>query len=219
MRRHSIFLLGLIFFISCKQAQKQHPESAQGQYETPAHETIHPLTASFWRLYENEMIYGEKHHISSKNQSLCYYPDGRLFFNGVYGSWVLDDEVVKHQLNREDEVAMNFGGDFIIENLTDSSLVITKLMDSKGEMKRRMYFKASKTLTPNPQPHSGAPYHFLGELNQQLLDSLHAMSKAALFDAGFTILRNDMIHILKEDTLHIIGLNQSENWYQKQALN
>jgi len=86
---------------------------------------------------------------------------------------------------------------------------MTKLLTSSNDMKRTLYLKSSTILTQSEQPNSGGPYIYNGTLDQMIIDSLSNMDSDELFNAGFTVLQNNMIHIFTPDSLYVIKLNSN----------
>lgn len=145
---------------------------------------------------------------------MCYYPDGTFFYNGSTGTWeILKDKYIVHELDKEAKDDLNFGGIFSVIELSNSSLTLTKLLTSSHDMRRTLFLKSSSVLTRNGQPNSGGPYRYEGYPDDATLDSISNMDSDALFDAGFTILQNNMIHIMTPDTLYVIRLDAKNERY------
>ena len=173
-------------------------------------ERIQQLTSEYWRIYQDDVENRGTTRSTKKNISFCYYPNGTFFYNGASGKWrILENRYIEHTLDAEDLNRLNFGGIFSVLRLTESNLVLTKLLTSSHDMKRTILLKSSTTLTKTEQPNSIGPFYFNGAINQQILDSLHMMNTDELFDAGFNILPNNTVHLLTPDSLYVIRINSN----------
>ncbi len=166
------------------------------------------LTSGYWRVYQDEVESRGQKMSTPKNTSMCYYPDGTFFYNGSAGTWkILDDRYITHQFDEKGaQERLNFGGVFSVTGLNDSTLTLTKLLTSSHDTKRTLHLKPSNTLTETEQPNSGGPYFYNGQLSQSTVDSLSRMDADELFDAGFTVLPNNTVHIIAPDSLYVIRL-------------
>ena len=127
----------------------------------------------------------------------------------------MGNSYIEHKLDKEAKDDLNFGGIFSVTELNNSTLTLTKLLTSSHDMKRTLYLKSSTILTKTKQPNSGAPYFYEGTLNESTIDSLSMMDSDELFNAGFTILPDNMIHIIASDTLYVIRLKATSNRYER----
>ena len=170
------------------------------------------LTSGFWRVFKDEMESGGKTASCPKNISICYYSDGTFFYNGSTGSWeVVEGRYIQHKLKKEDQERLNFGGIFSVTEISDSTLALTKLLTSSHDMKRTLYLKPATILTKTEQPNSGGPYFYDGTFDALAMDSLSKMENDELFNAGFTILGSNMVHIMTPDTLYVIRLKSDKH--------
>ena len=170
------------------------------------------LTSGYWRVFKDEMESGGKTASSPKNISMCYFADGTLFYNGSTGTWeIVEGRYIQHKLKKEDQERLNFGGIFSVTEISDSTLALTKVLTTSHDMKRTLYLKSSTILTKTEQPNSGGPYFYDGTLDALAMDSLSNMEPDELFDAGFTILGNNMVHIMTPDTLYVIRLKSNKH--------
>lgn len=170
------------------------------------------LTSGYWRVFKDDMESGDKTASSPKNISMCYYADGTFFYNGSTGTWeVVEGRYIRHKLKKEDQERLNYGGIFSVTELTDSTLTLSKLLASSHDMKRTLYLKPSTILTKTEQPNSGGPYFYDGTLSESAMDSLSNMEPDELFNAGFTILGNNTVHIMTPDTLYVIRLKSNKH--------
>ncbi len=174
-------------------------------------ESLEILTSGYWRVYSDELESRGTTISTHKNISMCYYPNGTFFYNGAMGTWkVLEERYIEHKLNDKDaEDRLNFGGIFSLAELDYSKLVLTKLLTSSHDMKRTLYLKSSTILTKTEQPNSGGPYFSEGTVDQVTIDSLSKMNSEELFNAGFTILGSNMIHIIAPDSMYVITLKSN----------
>tara|TARA_Y100001949_G_C15921460_1_gene301462 strand:- start:52 stop:498 length:447 start_codon:yes stop_codon:yes gene_type:complete len=140
------------------------------------------------------------------NISVNYLDDGRFFYNGAWGNWsLLKNELVDHSLSPPSfETKYNFGGEFRITSLTDSTLVLTKNLTTSGNLNRIIYLKASNKLTLTEQNKIESAYIYNGILTREVIDSIKNMTKSELFDAGLNILGGGHVHILTPDSLYFI---------------
>ncbi len=183
-------------------------------------EKLDMLTSGYWRVFREETEIRGTSKVTPLNISMCYYPDGTFFYNGSTGTWkVREGRYIDHQLDKEVIDQLNFGGIFAVSELSDSTLTITKLLTTSHDMKRTQYLKASTVLTRNRQSKSGNPYSYPGTLSEATIDSLCNMDSVQLFNAGFTILPNNMIYIMATDTMHILRLNVTNNRHQSFPMN
>ncbi|MEQ8533400.1 MAG: hypothetical protein RIB86_16210 [Imperialibacter sp.] len=165
------------------------------------------LTGGYWRVFE-DATENKGHTLPSPmNVSLSYYPDGKFFYNGSFGSWkVIDDKYIEHTFDdKADQDKLNFGGIFSLTELSSTSLRLTKLLTTTHDMKRTMQAKSSTVLTKSRQLSNGLPYMYDGKLDQETVDSLSMMSAEELFNAGFTLSGNS-IHIFSTDSIYVIRL-------------
>ncbi|MEQ9098320.1 MAG: hypothetical protein RIF36_23265 [Imperialibacter sp.] len=165
------------------------------------------LTGGYWRVFE-DATENKGHTLSSPmNVSLCYYPNGKFFYNGSFGCWkVIDDKYIEHTFDdKADQDKLNFGGIFSLTELSSTSLRLTKLLTTTHDMKRTMQAKSSTVLTKSRQLSNGLPYMYDGKLDQETVDSLSMMSAEELFNAGFTLSGNS-IHIFSTDSIYVIRL-------------
>lgn len=174
------------------------------------------LTSGYWRVFQSDVKSRESTRSNPKNISMCYYPDGTFFYNGSTGTWkILKDRYIAHQLDKEAIEVLNFGGIYSVTKLNDSTLTLTKLLTSSRDMKRVLHLKSSTILTKTKQPNSGSPFIYEGILSESTIDSLSIMNSDELFNAGFSILPNNKIHIVASDTLYMITLNATNNRYER----
>lgn len=169
------------------------------------------LTSGYWRVFKDDIESRGSVISTSKNVSMCYYSDGTFFYNGSTGTWeILEDRYIEHQFhNKEEQDRLKFGGVFSITELDNSTLTLTKLLTSSHDMKRTLHLKSSTILTKKEQPNSGGPYFHDGALDESTIDSLSNMDSDELFNAGFTIVGNNMIHIITPDSLYAIKLKRN----------
>ena len=161
--------------------------------------------SGYWRVFREDWDNKGTVRSFAKNISMCYYADGTFFYNGSTGTWeVLDDGSIDHKLDANAEDDLNFGGIFSVTELSDSTLTLTKVLTTSHDLKRTLHLQPSTVLTKTTQHDSGAPYFFEGTLSTALVDSLCGMDTDQLFNAGITLLPNNMIHIMTPDTLHVI---------------
>lgn len=202
----NVFFLFFFLWVISANAQTKNFELDNPNSLPIDTESMEALTSGYWRVYKDETESRGTVTSTSKNISMCYYPDGTFFYNGSTGTWkVLEDRYIEHKLdNKQAESRLNFGGIFSLTELDNSTLVLTKLMTSSHDMKRTLYLKSSSILTKREQPNSIGPYLFDGTLDKLTIDSLSNMDSDALFNAGFNILRNDMIHIMAPDSIYVI---------------
>ena len=175
------------------------------------------LTAGYWRIFKDDLEMRGTTRSTSKNISMCYYPDGKLFYNGSTGTWkVLEDKYIKHKLDsKEAEDRLNFGGIFSVTALDSSTLTLTKLLTSSQDMKRTFHLKTSTILTVREQPNQASSYRYAGTLSEFTMDSISRMNPDELFNAGFTLLDSNMIHIATQDTLYVIKQNATSHPFQR----
>ena len=184
-------------------------------------ESLEILTSGYWRVYKDVMESRESTISTPKNISMCYYPDGTFFYNGSVGTWeILENTYIEHKLDKEVKDYLNFRGIFSVTALNNfngapTTLTLTKLLTSSHDMKRTLYLKSSTILTKTEQPNSGSPFIYKGSLNESTIDSLSSMDSDELFNAGFTILPNNKIHIIASDTLYVIRLKATNNRYER----
>lgn len=173
-------------------------------------EILDLLTSGYWRVFQDDVENRGKTISTMKNISMCYYPDGRFFYNGSTGTWeILENRYIEHKLDKEAKGGLNFGGIFSVTELNNSTLTLTKLLTSSHDMKRTLYLKSSTILTKTEQPNSGGPYSYEDTLDKSTIDSLSRMDSDELFNAGFTILGSNMIHIITPDSLYVIRLKSN----------
>ena len=206
-----VFSLIICFGVISTHAQKKSFELSNPNSIPLDNESLKTLTSGYWRVYKDELKSREKVASTPKNVSICYYPNGTFIYNGSTGTWkVLEDRYIEHRLDdKEAEGRLNFGGIFSITELEDSALTLTKLMTTSHDMKRTLYLKSSTILTMREQPSSQGPYFYDGALDEFTIDSLSQMSYDELFNAGFSILNNNRIHIMAQDSLYIIKLKNN----------
>lgn len=203
-------LLPIIFCLALSpvEAQVKSFELTNAEAIPLDSENLKILTSSYWRVFTDEVDIREKNVSTKKNISVCYYPDGKFFYNGSMGTWkVLEDKYIEHQLESP-EVAnrLNFGGIFSITDMNSTNLTLTKVLTSTHDMKRTLRLKSSTVLTTTEQPNAIGPYFYNEKLSESAIDSLRNMNAEELFNNGFNVMRTGSIHVLTPDSLYVIKL-------------
>jgi hypothetical protein len=174
-------------------------------------ENLEILTSGYWRVYQDDLESRGSITSTPKNISICYYPDGTFFFNGSTGTWkILDERYIEHKFNdKETEKRLNFGEIYSLTKLDNSLMVLTKLLASSNDLKRTLYLKSSTILTKTEQSNSGGPYFYDESLSQIAIDSISKMNSDELFNAGFTPIGKNTVHIFTPDSLYVIELQSN----------
>lgn len=136
------------------------------------------LTAHDWRLFAETLI-NRKNATSGKTYATIRYNADKTFkYRSSSGTWfVQKGKYVVHKFPTEKDVSKtNFGGTFVVTQLNDTLLVLSKLLTSTHDMKRILEFR--KTLPPSNPPTFGM---LRFPLTPKDLDSISHLSKAALF--------------------------------------
>lgn len=133
--------------------------------------------------------------------SLEYFGNGTFQYRGSKGTWeLIDSKFLNHKLdNYKAEGRLNFGGIYSATELTDSTLVLTKLLTSTNDMSRTIYLKKYDRV---PQV-AFEPYYYKGPMDERAIDSLGSMSVEDLFISNFNF-RNDSVFIQTPDSLYRI---------------
>jgi hypothetical protein len=151
------------------------------------------LLAQTWRVEKLETYNRGETIVTLRGYFLTYHPDGTFNYRSASGNWsIINHRYIKHQLNREDEVRTNFGGIFSITSITDSTIVLTKVLTSTSDMKRIIFLKQASLANHNsPGNYQFSKSYFQNafynykEISKPLLDSTSRMSSEGLFELGF----------------------------------
>jgi hypothetical protein len=164
------------------------------------------LTKGYWRVFQDDTEIKGQMISRNVNTSICYYPDGKFFYNGATGTWqVLEGKYIEHTMDdKAKEGRLNFGGIFCATELSESGVTLTKILTTSHDMLRMVHLKPSTVLTPNEQANSGIPYFYDGKVSEAVIDSIKRMNPEELFNVGLTKIGNSMVHIMTPDSLYII---------------
>jgi hypothetical protein len=167
-------------------------------------EKIDLLTSQLWRVYKT--IFEYRGHIieTSANESFSYNSDFSFSYYDSQGVWTLiDQKYIRHQLNMKgDEGRLNFGGIYSVTTLTDSTLILTKLLTSSHDMKRTMYLKPESHFPPREE-YGLNPFYYWKDIQKNTLDSIGNLSDKKLFSSNLDYI-GDTLFIPTIDSLYII---------------
>ena len=155
------------------------------------------ITDKEWRIEKLETYVREDTVISTfgRGGNLKYNVDGTFHYGIVKGKWsVIEGKYIKHFLGREDAIKMNFGGTFAVTSLTDTDLVLTKLLTSSHDMKRVIYL----TLRPRPSKQIFSSTFksklYYSRLTTHQVDSISRLSSGILFEYNYTFTKDSVFY-------------------------
>jgi hypothetical protein len=140
MKRISViffFLLASLFSV----AQTKNFELANPDALELSQQQLEYLTTSSWKVESvNTQIRDEV--VNNKGWAFLEFgAENKFKYGGKSGYWELvEGKYIRYQLNNpEDEARFNFGGIYSVTNLTDSTLILSKVLTSTNDMKRTMH--------------------------------------------------------------------------------
>ncbi|WP_224995770.1 hypothetical protein [Cesiribacter sp. SM1] len=203
MKRISIiffFLLVSAFAIAqTKNFELLNPDAIELTEEQLAY-----LTTRMWKVNSVDTQIRDE-IVNTKGWAFLEFGAGNGFeYGGKSGNWaLLENKYFRYQLNNpEDEARLNFGGIYSVTSLTDSTLVLSKVLTSARDMKRTIHLYNFKYFYDKRAPEIKYPYW--GEVSNKVLDSISHLSEETLLKVGdFHGLRlvGDTIHIHTPDTI------------------
>ena len=154
------------------------------------------ITDKEWRIERFETYVREDTVISTvgRGGNLKYNADGTFHYGIVKGKWlVIEGKYIKHFLEREDVIKMNFGGTFAVISLTDTDFVLTKLLTSSHDMKRVIHL----TLRPRPKQIFSSTFKnklYYSRLTTHQVDSISRLSSEILFEYNYTFTKDSVFY-------------------------
>lgn len=168
------------------------------------------LTSEKWRIIRVDTENRGNVTETKAYGSLQYQPNRTFKYRSGEGTWqLIDNKYIKHKLNNQkDEDRFNFGGIYALTSLTDSTIILVKVLTSSNDMSRTIYLESEEKW--NSRPINNNPYVFRVEVGQQLLDSISTLSIERLFIEGFNV-KNDTILFQTLDSLYQIKMKPKSN--------
>jgi len=135
-----------------------------------------------------------------------YNPDWTFNCNNLKcdGAWtIIEGKYIRHRLERQDEIKKNFGGTYAVTFLSDTTLVLTKVLTSSKDMKRVIHL----TLEGRWEKKSSNPSYkhrlYYERLTSNQIDSISRLSSETLFEWNFKFTK-DSIFFPTWDSLYKI---------------
>ena len=200
MKKLSFLILTVFCVLGLHSQPKSFELSNPNAIELTGNNLEH-LLSTYWRIQKIDTKMREQLIDTKVYGSIEYSNDGTFKYSGSNGNWqLLESKFIKHQLeDNEDERRFNFGGIYCATELTDSTLVLTKIFTSTNDMSRTIYLrKYDKNKAAQP-----VPFVYTQPMNEKTIDSLSSLSMEELFISGFNF-RNDTILIQTPDSLYRI---------------
>ena len=169
------------------------------------------LLSKDWRVVYTETQNRKIQNVKSRSafRGIQYNPDGTFSSTTISGTWIiLEGKFIKHNLKREDEIKMNFGGTYAVTALSDTSLVLTKILTSSQDMKKVIYLNLSGRWGNNTISSAFVP-RSLRKLNENQIDSISRLSSEVLFERNF-FFTTDTLFYPTIDSLYKIKRKRSD---------